>query len=84
MIRSTRCACPRELWEIVAEEYGEGKAFDFMKVMNEKAPLTVRVNLLKTTRDEVSISSFLLNVLNFIILAFQYLEKEIRSQSQKD
>jgi len=51
--RNTRCACPRELFEILAEEYGEGKAFDFMKVMNEKAPLTVRVNVLKTTRDEV-------------------------------
>jgi 16S rRNA C967 or C1407 C5-methylase (RsmB/RsmF family) len=37
----------------VSEEFGEHKAFDYMNFMNEKAPLTIRVNTLKVERNEL-------------------------------
>jgi 16S rRNA C967 or C1407 C5-methylase (RsmB/RsmF family) len=39
----------------MAQQFGEGKAFEYCKALNEKAPLTIRVNPLKTTREEVTI-----------------------------
>ena len=50
---SARCSCPKELFDLISEEYGEEKAFEYMNVMNEKAPLTIRVNPLKSPRNEV-------------------------------
>ena len=51
--RSARCSCPKELFDLVANEYGEEKAFEYMNIMNEKAPLVIRVNPIKATRNEV-------------------------------
>lgn len=48
-----RCSCPQELFDIVARDYGEHTAYDFFANSNSKAPLTIRVNAIKTKRDEV-------------------------------
>ncbi len=49
----TRSGTKKELFELVSEEYGEQKAFDYMNFMNEKAPLTIRVNTLKVQRNQL-------------------------------
>lgn len=51
--RSIRCSCPEELFGLLAEEYGEGKAFDYCEALLEKAPLTIRANPLKVSRDKL-------------------------------
>lgn len=49
-----RCSCPRDLFDLLSQTYGERTAFQYMLAMNTKAPLTLRVNPIKTTRDSVS------------------------------
>ena len=44
---------PKEFYNLISESVGGEKAFDVCKVMNERAPLTVRANLLKTSREEL-------------------------------
>lgn len=48
-----KCSCPTELWNRLVEEYGEVKAFDYMKFMNEDAPMTIRVNPIRIQRKDV-------------------------------
>ena len=36
---------------MLSNAYGEQNSFDYCKVMNEKAPLFIRVNPLKASRD---------------------------------
>ena len=51
MSRNIKCSCPKELFDIVARDYGEHNAYDFLMNSNSKAPLTIRVNPMKTTRN---------------------------------
>ena len=51
-----RCSCPKELFDLIANTYGTENTFNMLLNSNEKAPLTIRVNPLKTTREEVQIN----------------------------
>ena len=44
---------PKEFYDLISNSIGEQKAFDICKVMNERAPLTVRANILKISREEL-------------------------------
>ena len=46
-----RCGASPWLFHELASSYGDTKAAELSSVLNEPAPFTVRVNLLKTTRD---------------------------------
>lgn len=48
-----RCSFPQSLFEIITETHGKEKAFELCLISNEPAPTTVRINRLKTTRDEI-------------------------------
>src|ERR1700738_3625505 len=48
-----RLSFPKYLFEILVQSYGEEKAATLCLVSNSSAPTTVRVNLLKTTRQEL-------------------------------
>ena len=50
---NVRCSCPEELFRILAESYGEGKAFEYCESWLEKAPLTIRSNPLKISREDL-------------------------------
>lgn len=45
-----RASFPKEYFEILQRHFGEEKALALCHVSNTKAPITLRVNLLKTTR----------------------------------
>ncbi|NGX57020.1 MAG: Ribosomal RNA small subunit methyltransferase B [Candidatus Anoxychlamydiales bacterium] len=47
-----RCSFPEEYYSLIKEEYKDN-AIDFCLTSNTKAPTTIRVNLLKTTRDKL-------------------------------
>ncbi len=49
-----RVSCPEDLFELLLKAYGEEKASELCRVSNERAPLTIRVNLLKTIREELT------------------------------
>ena len=42
---------PKELFALLEESYGEEKATQICQVCNSEAPVTIRINPLKTTRD---------------------------------
>lgn len=44
---------PKELFQIIERNYNREEALQFCKVSNTKAPTYIRVNPLKTTRDEL-------------------------------
>lgn len=46
-----RCSTTEALFQILNSSFGESKAFEISQVSNEIAPTTVRVNILKTSRD---------------------------------
>lgn len=46
-----RYSCPQPLFELLVKNFGEEKACEFCWVNNQKAPLTVRINPLRTTRE---------------------------------
>ncbi|MCC5832123.1 MAG: RsmB/NOP family class I SAM-dependent RNA methyltransferase [Chlamydiales bacterium] len=48
-----RVSFPRELFSLLVENYGEEKAARLCQVCNTEAPIAVRVNPLKSTRDEL-------------------------------
>ena len=48
-----RTSCPEDLWNLLVDAYGEKQTFDLAMVLNERAPLTVRANTLKTTRHDL-------------------------------
>lgn len=48
-----RVSCPKELFTMLIKQYGEKTAINLAQVFNSEAPVTVRANLLKTTRDEL-------------------------------
>ena len=48
-----RCGASSWLFNELASSYGDTKAAELSRVLNEPAPFTVRVNLLKTTRDSL-------------------------------
>lgn len=50
---NTRCSCPKELFNLLKQEYGELSAFNYSKAFLEKAPLTIRANPKKISRDEL-------------------------------
>lgn len=48
-----RCGFPRELYELLVDQYGEEAAQKLCVVSNEEAPCCVRVNSLKIQREEL-------------------------------
>lgn len=46
-------SCPEELYKILTEAYSEEKAQELCRTFNTKAPVTIRANTLKITRDEL-------------------------------
>ncbi len=48
---AVRVSLPDFLWDRLVKAYGEEKAFKIGEILNTRAPLTLRVNTLKTTRD---------------------------------
>ena len=48
-----RMSFPESLFKLFVNSYGETKACELCLVSNERAPTSVRVNTLKTTRDEM-------------------------------
>ncbi len=46
-----RASFPKTFYQLLSDSLGEEKAFEFCLICNETAPTTVRVNLLKTTRE---------------------------------
>lgn len=49
-----RSSFPRRLFQHLATHHGEQGAFDICVTSNTPAPITIRANLLKTTRDELA------------------------------
>ena len=45
---------PQWLWQSLAEQYGEEEALTMARSLQQPAPLDLRVNLLKATREEVA------------------------------
>lgn len=48
-----RCSFPKVLFNLLAKAYGHDEALRLCLILNERAPLTLRVNTLKTTREEL-------------------------------
>jgi 16S rRNA (cytosine(967)-C(5))-methyltransferase len=48
-----RVSCPPELFNLLIEAYGLDRAIYLGRVSNESAPVTVRVNQLKSSRDQL-------------------------------
>lgn len=48
-----RASFPKSLFQLIASSYGEEKALEFCIACNAPAPTTVRVNILKTTRESL-------------------------------
>lgn len=48
-----RVSCPQTLYECLSSSHGEAKARDLCLICNTPAPATVRVNTLKTTKQEL-------------------------------
>lgn len=46
-----RVSFPEELFSLLVEDYGEEKAIRLAQICNTEAPITVRINPLKTTRE---------------------------------
>ncbi len=53
IFRHVRVSFPKELFDLISNSFGQSRALEFCKVMNERAPLTVRANILKITRDDL-------------------------------
>lgn len=49
----TRLSFPKFLYDLLCESWGEAKAQEICRISNTQAPLTIRANLLKTTRAEL-------------------------------
>ncbi|MCI5052140.1 MAG: RsmB/NOP family class I SAM-dependent RNA methyltransferase [Simkaniaceae bacterium] len=48
-----RCSFPKNYFEVLADALGEEKALEFCLISNQEAPLTIRCNPLKITREEL-------------------------------
>lgn len=48
-----RVSFPKNLFDHIVNSHGEEKACELCRVSNQPAPTTVRINLLKTTREEM-------------------------------
>lgn len=46
-----RVSFPKAFFQLIQDCYGEAKGIDLCAISNSQAPITVRVNLLKTTRE---------------------------------
>ncbi len=49
----SRYSCPETLFQLLATHHGEKKACELCMLFNERAPLTIRVNTLKTDRQSL-------------------------------
>lgn len=47
----TRVSFPKELFELIEADHGRSKAIQFCQVANTQAPITIRINPMKTTRE---------------------------------
>ncbi|CAK62370.1 unnamed protein product (macronuclear) [Paramecium tetraurelia] len=41
------------LFQLVSDQYGQKRAYEFFMALNTKAPLTIRINPIKTTREKL-------------------------------
>jgi len=48
-----RLGCPQELFTLLLKSYGEKKTIEICQACNTEAPVTVRINPLKTTREQL-------------------------------
>ncbi len=48
-----RLSCPEELYQLLTRAFGPEKTEDFCLSSNTRAPITIRINSLKTTRDNL-------------------------------
>ncbi|KAL4491385.1 hypothetical protein ABPG72_008041 [Tetrahymena utriculariae] len=48
-----RASCPKELFDVLCDSFGEEKAIEICMAQNLRAPLTVRVNPIKISREEL-------------------------------
>ncbi|CAD8065406.1 unnamed protein product [Paramecium sonneborni] len=48
-----RCSCPEILFQLVSDQYGQKRAYEFFTALNTKAPLTIRINPIKITREKL-------------------------------
>lgn len=48
-----RVSCTEPLFQLLSDAYGESSAIELCQVFNTKAPTTIRVNSLKTSREEM-------------------------------
>ena len=53
MLRWTRCSFPEELFKLFEKAYGLQEAVSMCKALNTRAPLTIRTNTLRTTREHL-------------------------------
>lgn len=53
--RAIRASFPQDFYEFLCRSLGEEKAWQFCQICNAQAPVTIRVNTLLTTRDELFI-----------------------------
>lgn len=49
----TRLSFPQFLYDLLCKDWGEAKAEEICRISNTQAPMTVRANLIKTTRDKL-------------------------------
>lgn len=49
----TRVSFPKELFTMLETDHGQKQAIELCQIANTQAPVTVRANLLKTTRDDL-------------------------------
>lgn len=48
-----RCSCPKELFQLLLRSHGEKEAEALCLINNEEAPVTIRANTLKTSREQL-------------------------------
>lgn len=48
-----RCSFPKALFDLIVDSHGEEQAFQLALISNTPAPTTIRVNGLKSSRDEI-------------------------------
>lgn len=75
---SLQLSCPQDLFNLLVKSYGEEEASKFCKISNERAPVTLRVNTLKTTRAKL-MDEWKKD--NYVFSPCQYKEEALHVQS---
>ena len=53
LLRNIRHSFDKNLYDLLTNSFGSEKAEELATVLNERAPLTIRANIVRTTRDEL-------------------------------